>query len=300
MKKFEFKKNNFKNINLSKKSKKHLLTAAALITVLAVTASFVALVAIPSVKKAALNNAKDELFEMPFSFPLSGVITSENGQGGNNKNSLLYIKSAMQNNADCFEVDICFSEDGTAYIAESANEIDKNTMPLEYLISMLSDEEDSSSKRHSLNMHLRDAANLAAIDEIVENYNMQDYCFFTGVSISQADYVKSNCDISFYVDYEIDKSKNHDPEYIITVLSEIAEVGGIGINCSIDTFSSELESIFKENWMKISLTDVETEFEIINALKYSPNQIITSNTESAYKILTEWNANAPSSDYVKS
>ena len=60
------------------------------------------------------------------------------------------------------------------------------------------------------------------------------------------------------------------------------------------------KAVFKENWLKISFYDVETELEIIEALAFSPNQIITENPEAVYSILTEWNAKAPSSDIIPS
>ncbi len=262
-------------------------------------ASFVALVAVPSVKRTTLKIAKNDLFENYYSFPESGIITAKNGFGDNNENSLLYVKAAIQNDADCVEVDVCFDKSGVPFVVSSAEEIDKSSMPLEYLISYISEEINSDNQRkHSINLHLTDASNIEEAGRIIEHYKMEDYCFFTGVNINQASYIRQHCNIAFYLDYEIDKSKSHDPEYAALVMSEVSGSGAIGINCSAKSFSEELTNAFKENWLKISFYDVETELEIIKALMFSPNQIITGDPQTVRSILTEWNANAPSSDII--
>lgn len=284
---------------MKKFTKKHLLIAVSCLVVIAVMASFTALVAIPSVKRAAIKSAKEDLFENYYSFPEGGLITSENGFNNNKKNSLLYVKSAIENGADCFELDVCFNEKGIPYIAGNSDEIDENSMPLEYIISYISEESiNQTARRHFINLHLRDAANLEEISRIITNYDMQDYCFFTGVNANQAKYVRSNCDIDFYLDYEIDKTKINNSEYAARVVSEVSQSGAIGINCDYRTFSDLLSVMFKESWLKISLYGVETEFDAVKAVSYSPNQIISSRPDRVREILIEWNANAPSSDII--
>ena len=114
---------------MKKINKKYLLYAVCAVVVIAIIASFTALIAVPSVKRAAIKSAKNDLFENYYSFPESGMITSENGFGENKKNSLLYVKAAFQNDVDCIEVDVCFDKDNTPYVAENAGEIDEKTMP---------------------------------------------------------------------------------------------------------------------------------------------------------------------------
>ncbi len=281
--------------------KKHLLYAACALVVIGIMASFTALVAVPSVKRNAVKIAKNELFENYYSFPEDGMITTKNGFGNNEENSLLYVKAAFQNDADCIEVDVCFDEDGVPYIAESPEKIDENTMPLEYLLSFVNEKINTSSQRtHSINLHLTDASGIEKIDELVKHYKMEDVCFLTGVNINQASYIRQNCSIPFYLDYEIKKSKVKDTEYASQVVNQISQSGAVGINCTADAFSEILSTMLKENWLKISFYDVESETEIINALRFSPNQIITENPLSVRSILIEWNANAPSSDIIPS
>ncbi len=281
-------------------TKKNLIYILCGLIVLAVMASFTALVAIPSVRNYTIKSAKKELFQTSYSFPESGIITAENGAGNNKKNSLLYVKSALQNGADCVEVDLCFDENGVPFIAEGAEKITSESMPLEYLVSYVSEESDSSQKEYQINLRLRDAANLPAVQEIVSRYHMDDYCFFTGVNINQAPYVRSNCTIPYYLDYEIDQSKSDNPEYATQVVDEISHSGAIGINCTSDRFSEMMSVMFKENWLKISFYDIETELEILKALKFSPNNIVTNNPQTVLSLLIEWNANAPSSDIIPS
>lgn len=285
---------------MNKTTKKRITVAVSCLIVIAVMSAFTALIAIPSLKKAAINSAKESLFENYYTFPASGLITAENGFGGNSENSLLYVKSAVLNNADCVEIDVCFDEDGKPYVTDDYKSIDENTMPLEYLISYFSEEAIKSNiSRHFLNLHIVDASGLEKIEEILKQYDMREYCFLTGVNVNQASFVRSSCDIDFYLDYELEKGKIHNIEYISTVMSEVSSSGAMGINCSVDVFSTELENIFKENWLKISFFDVETEKDIIKAVSFSPNQIITSDPEGVRSLLTEWNANAPSSDIIK-
>ncbi|MBP3329512.1 MAG: hypothetical protein J6L89_01635 [Clostridia bacterium] len=284
---------------MKKFTKKHLRIAVSCLVVLAVMSAFTALIAVPSVKNAVIKSAKESLFENYYSFPEGALITAANGFKENNKNTLLYVKTAVGSDADGIEVDVCFSEDGTPYVAESAEDIGSNTMPVEYLVSYLSEEAANDNiRRHYINFHLQDAANLEELSKIITDYQMEEYCFFTGVNANQAKYVRTSSSIGFYLDYEIDKSKINNPEYCSLVVNEVSQSGAIGINCDYDNFSDILSIMLKENWLKISFTGVENELDAIKALQYSPNQIIASNPEQVRSILIEWNANAPSSDII--
>ncbi len=281
-------------------TKKNLIYVLCGIIIVAIMTSFTVLVAVPSIRKTAVKAAKEDLYENMYAFPEGGIITAKNGFRDNKSNSLLYVKSALQNSADCIEVDLCFDEDGTPYIASQNDEIGTNTMPLEYLVSYIADAANASQMQYNINLHLTDATNIKLVDEIINRYEMQDYCFFTGININQAPYIRKNCNISFYVDYELDKSKANNPDYISRVINEISTTGATGINCKADAFSELMTRMFKENWLKISFYDVETELEIIESLAFSPNQIITENPQAVRSILTEWNAKAPSSDIIPS
>ena len=281
--------------------KKHLLYAVTALVVIAIIASFTALIAVPSVKRMAVKSAKEDLFENYYSFPEGGLITTSNGFSGNNKNSLLYVKSAFQHDADAIEVDICFDKKGVPYVAENPEEIDKNTMTLEYLLSFVDEEINGKSRRlHSINLHITDASGIENLDAIVERYKMTELCFLTGINVNQASFIRGNCSIPFYLDYEINKAKASDADYAADVVTVVSQSGAIGINCSADSFSEILSLVFKENWLKISFYDVNEEIDIIKALSFSPNQIITENPQDVRSVLTEWNANAPSSDIIPS
>lgn len=281
-------------------TKKNLIYVLCSLIVVAIMASFTVLVAVPSVKKTAVKVAKENLYEKMYAFPEGAVVTAKNGFGDNENNSLLYVKSALQNSADCIEVDLCFSEDGTPYVASQNDEIGTNTMPLEYLVSYISDAIKSTQRQYKINLHLTDASNISLVDEIASRYDMEENCFFTGVNINQASYIRKNCKIKFYLDYKLDKSKSNNPDYISQIVNEISMSGAIGINCKADGFSELMMNMLKENWMKISFYDVETELEIIKALEFSPNQIITNNPQAVRSILLDWNKNAPSSDIIPS
>lgn len=284
-----------------KLQKKHLLYAVCILVAVAIVASFTALIAVPSVKRATIKMAKNELFENYYSFPAGGKIAAENGFADNKKNSLLYVRSAFQVDADAIVVDVCFDKDGVPYVAESQEEINKNTMPLQYLLSFIAEEINTTSQRmRSINLHLTDASGIEKVDELVKHYKMEECCFLTGVSMNQASYIRQNCTIPFYLDYEIDKTKAKNIEYATLVVNHVSQSGAIGINCKAEGFSDTLSIILKESWLKISFYDVETELEIIDALKFSPNQIISGNPRLVRSILTEWNANAPSSDIIPS
>ena len=157
-------------------TKKNLIYVLCCLIVVAIMASFVALVAIPSVKRTAIKVAKEDLYENIYSFPEGAVITAKNGFGDNKRNSLLYI-------------------------ASTSDEIGANTMPLEYRVSYISDTASSNQRQYSINLHINDAANIAVVDEIINRYEMEDYCFFTGVNINQASFIRKNCRIGFYIDY---------------------------------------------------------------------------------------------------
>lgn len=281
-------------------TKKNLIYVLCGLIVVAIMASFAALVAVPSIKRAAVEVAKKDLYENIYSFPEGAVITAKNGFGDNKTNSLLYVKSALQNGADCIEVDLCFAEDGTPYIASQNGEIDTSTMPLEYLVSYISDAIKSTQRQYKINLHLTDASNISLVSEIIGRYDMTENCFFTGVNLNQASYIRKSCDISFYIDYKLDKSKANNPDYVSQIINEVSMSGAIGINCKADAFSELMMNMLKENWLKISFYDVETETDIIKALTYSPNQIITNDPQSVRSILIDWNKNAPSSDIIPS
>ncbi len=284
-----------------KKKKSIIITviAAVLLVVL-----FVTLVMIPAIKKGEINAAKKDLYKNYYTFPESGVITAVNGFGSTKENTLIYVKSAERSTADCVEVDVVFDDEGVPYIAKKKKDIDSSTMPLEYLISRFSDEQaletdETKIRRHHINIHIVDADNISVIEELAVKYNMTDYVFLTGVNKNQSVYVSSKLNIiGFYLDYDLDKTKINDRNYIDEVFNDITTSGAMGINTSVDGFGEKLKEVLNENWLKVSLKDVNDELDMCKALKFSPNQIITDNPELLRNILYEWNANAPASDII--
>lgn len=249
-------------------------------------------VAIPVSSDIRLKSAEKNLFSQPFDMPEKYLVTAENGVYGQKENSLLYVKTAFDNGANCAEVDIVFSEDGTPYICDEAGEItERDAMPLEYLLHLIDTTSDYDGC--SLNLHLKDAGNLSMIDKLADKYNMTERIFYTGVEINQAQYISSQSKIGFYLDYELDRKKSDDTDYIQQVYLDIINCSAVGINCDVDGFSENLGNVLKENWLKISFKDVDEKLEMYKALSFSPDQIITPTPQETRELADEWNINAP-------
>ena len=269
-------------------NKKLKIIIPALIVIVAIIVA----VSFPLSSSIKLKSAQKKLLSQPFDMPENYLITAENGVYGQKENSLLYVKTAFDNGADCIEVDVVFDENGIPYICDNADEIsDSDAMPLEYLLHLVDSTSDYDGC--SVNLHLIDASNLSMIDKLATKYNMTDRVFYTGIELNQANYISSQSKIGFYLDYELDKKKSDDTDYIQQVYLDINNCSAIGINCEVEGFSERLGDFLKENWLKVSFVDVDNKAEMYKALMFSPDQIITPTPQEMREVVDEWNINAP-------
>lgn len=249
-------------------------------------------IGIPAFKKMRTNQIRDELFSTHYSLNEDSFVVFENGSYDTEKNSLAYIKETLENIPECLEVDVVFSKDLVPYVSNNFEAIDESTVPLEYLFQLISSKTDYSTVKIALN--LVQANNLKEIDNLAEKYNILERVFFTGITKNQADYINSQqSQIFFVLDYELDKNKINDLEYIASAFSEISETGAKGVNLRFDNVSKELSTMLKENWMMLSIYGMKTDYDFYKSLSLSPNIIFTDKPIETRIMINRWRANAP-------
>lgn len=236
------------------------------------------------------NSAEKRLYSSYYSLNDDFIIECENGSFGKKENSSEYIKTALQSNANAIEVDLCFDKNGKPFIEEENEKINDKTVSLEKLVEFMVS--DTSYDRFFLCLHLeKEASNLAEVDKICERYNFTNRIYYTGISLNQAQYVRNQSKIPFYLSIDIKDYKSD--KDMIKFFSLVSNSMAKGIICDIDEMNENIYDTLHENFIEITFDGIDKKSDFIKAAKYSPSRIKTENAYEIYDILRKWQSNAP-------
>lgn len=232
------------------------------------------------------NKVLNSYFSMPKDYTVSAKLESESG------NYILQdIEKEFESGIDSLVTDVCFNKNNVPYVCLNSSLINDKSLPLEDVFKLFGENPLYENKKISLN--ISDASDISEIDILAEKYKISDKILLTGININQAPYIKKQSKIPFYLDYEIDKSKTDDEEYLNKVITDIVTSGAVGINCKADDFTEKLNQMFSENWLKKSFNSLNGKNDVCKALLLYPDNIVTDEKEYTLELIDKWKNEAP-------
>ena len=247
-------------------------------------------VLIPVITFVCRNVQEKNLYSSYYNLDENFIIEAENGSYNQKENSIEFIKTAINRGANCVELDLSFNFNGIPYLCDNTEDINENTLLLESVLKYLS--ETPEYNNIYIDLHLEEiTADITVVDKLAEKYDFTDRIFLTNINLNQALFINNQSDLEFYLDYEI--IRKSDIEYLNSVFNDISTSCATGIVCEYDDITEDMLNTLKENWIKISFEEVNSNYEIIEALTFSPCRIKTEYPHKVYEIVENWKNNAP-------
>lgn len=247
-------------------------------------------VLIPVIIFVCRNVQEKNLYSSYYNLDENFIIEAENGSYNQKENSIEFVKTAINRGANCVELDLSFDFNGIPYLCDDTEDINEKTLLLESVLKYLS--ETPEYNNIYIDLHLEDiTADITVVDKLAEKYDFTDRIFLTNINLNQALFINNQSDLEFYLDYEI--IRKSDIEYINRVFNDISTSCATGIVCEYDDITEDMLNTLKENWIKISFEEVNSNYEIIESLTFSPCRIKTEYPHKVYEIVENWKNNAP-------
>ena len=252
------------------KNKKRIICIGAAIFAVGLSAVLI-------IGKATITKNRKERIEL---LPAGFTVTAHSGAMGTVPNSVDSLETSAEN-ADIIEFDMNFQKDGTPVL--SHDEPIGGEVTLERAFEVL-----SKHKNTKANVDLKSTANLPEVQRLAKKYDVTSQIFFTGVRQEDVETVKRDCpEISYYLNFDVNKRKNRNDEYIASIVSAVKESGAIGLNIHFGGVSNELTYALHESGLLVSLWTVEKERDILKVLSYLPDNITTLTPDRVYAVVNE-------------
>ena len=207
------------------------------------------------------------------------TITAHTGCVNTEENSLDSIKMGVENGADIVEFDLYFNNQGVAVLSHDEPKGDEVTLKeaFEYV---------SRFENIKVNVDAKTTDNLAQVYTFAQEYNIVDRVFFTGINEEDAKVAKRDCpQISYFLNVDVDKRRNTDREYLLSLVEKVKNAGAIGINFNYKSSSKELVEVFHENGLLVSIWTVDDEYNMAKILSFGPDNITTRHPDKLSEII---------------
>ncbi len=197
--------------------------------------------------------------------------TAHTGCMETEENSLEAIDAGVKNGAQIVEFDLNFNENNEPILSHDAPTGEEVTLDEAF-------KKVSEYDNLKVNVDLKSCAALDKIKITAEQYGVLERIFFTGVNDEFLEYVKNaDLGIPYYLNVNVESKKNHDAEYINSLVQKVKNSGAIGINFNKDNASAELVDAFHNNRLLVSIWTVDKERDMKKILSYCPDNITTRN-----------------------
>ncbi len=251
--------------------KRKVIIPIAIILTLAILSTIVFF----GVRTMKLNEYKNTKLNLPEGF----TITAHTGCMGTKENSLESIKMGIENGAQIIEFDLYFTEDGEPVLAHDEPVGDEVTLDEAFAYLRM-------FKDAKANVDIKTVDALEKVYPLAKENNVADRIFYTGVKDEFVDAVKKNSpEIQYYLNVDVDKSKNTDEEYLLSLVEKVKNAGAVGINFNYKSASKELVDIFHENNLLVSIWTVDSEYNMYKILSFGPDNITTRNPDKLAEII---------------
>ncbi len=214
--------------------------------------------------------------------PKGFTITAHTGCMKTKENSLESFKMGAENGAEIVEFDLYFTEDGAPVL--SHNKPVGGEVTLDEAFQYLSD-----FKNIRVNIDVKTCDALEKVYPTAQKYGMENRIFYTGVKDEFVGPVSTNSpQVKYFLNVSVNKSKNKDESYLLSLVEKVKKAGAIGINFKHTSASKKLVDTFHENELLVSIWTVNSKFRMQKILLYSPDNITTRKPDKLSKIVKKF------------
>ncbi len=231
-----------------------------------------------SIKKK-IKRKNEEEWECP-ELQYGFTVTHHAGAMGQKPNSLESVSYSVYHGAGCVEMDVSFRPDGTPVIIHSSSPGEKEGELLDMALKII-----AGSRKCKINLDLKSTANLAAVDELIENYNLSERAFYTGVGEDWVEKVKSESKIPFYLNHEITKEEAEDLKTGKELVEKLKSIGAIGVNSPFTFCSEQLCKMMHRRDLYVSIWTINKIETAKKLLEYGVDNITSKKPDKLEKLI---------------
>ena len=215
----------------------------------------------------------DEIILSNVELPENFTVTAHTGCDNTKANSLDSILLGAGYKADIVEFDLFFDKSGKAVLSHDEPKADAVSFDEAFkLISEIND--------IKVNVDVKRTDDLRQVAELAEKYGIADRIFYTGISAEFVAAVKEQTpQIMYYLNKSIDSSKIEDDTYIAELISEVKELGAVGLNIHFKSCSKKLVDAFHSEGLLVSIWTVNKKLDMVKALTLECDNITTKKVE---------------------
>ena len=182
------------------------------------------------------------------------TITAHSGAFGTPDNSIEYVKKALAERCEIFEIDVTFRPDGTPVVIHSGSpKASEGVLLRDVLVLAATDPE------IRMNLDLKSVKNLPAVDEQLDRYSLTDRAFYTGVSADWVKTVRENSKAPYYLNVSLMPWQRGRKKAMAALADKVAALGAVGVNTHYDNCSTAMVEAFHEKGMPVSVWTVNDE-----------------------------------------
>ena len=229
------------------------------------------------VRQMKLNEYKSTEITLPKDF----TITAHTGCMDTKENSLESIKKGIENGASVVEFDLYFNDKGEPVLSHDEPVGDEVTLDeaFEYI---------SQFDNVKVNVDIKTCDALEKVYPTAQKYGIEDRIFYTGVKEEFVESVKTDSpQVKYFLNVDVEKSKNTDKEYLLSLVEKVKNAGAIGINFNYKNASKELVKVFRENGLLVSIWTVDDEYNMYKILSFEPDNMTTRNPDKLSEIVNK-------------
>ena len=211
----------------------------------------------------------DEKYVCP-ELPHGFTVTHHAGALDQKPNTPEAVSYSVYHGAKCIELDVSFRPDGKPVIIHDATPGENQGESLKTALKII-----AGSRKCKINLDLKSTKNLPAIDELVQEYNLKERVFYTGVGEDWVSTVKENSSIPYYLNHNITPKEAEDKETCKALCEKIMELGAIGVNSKYGHCSKQLCKMMHRRNLKVSIWTVNKLSQTKELLEYGVDNITT-------------------------
>lgn len=229
-----------------------------------------------------LTESKQEKFQEQIRLPDNFTLAASVNSIDTVKNTLQSARKNVSDGAYALELNVAFAEDNTLYLADGPEYITPASVKLE---SVFNEFRDSPYLRYIL--RLTNNTTEPALVDLAVQYSLLGRIMLIGIQVDDLPaYSEQYCNFLLCAELDTGSVKMSDPDSCNELLRYCLDCGAVGISCHqsevTDTFRTALMEIGQ---LRLVLENVDSRYEMYQALSLNPNIIITSHPENLYSIM---------------
>ena len=204
------------------------------------------------------------------------LVTAHAGCMNTPINSLESIEVSLNYEVDIVELDVRFTDDLLPILShDEIKDNKKDYVKLENAFKLL-----CKSENILVNLDMKEIDGIINIEKLIDKYNMKNRVFLTGIELEVVEKLNTyKVEIPYFINYELDKLKMNDLNYLKDIKNKICEKNALGINLDFKFLTKELVDLFHENNKLVAVWTVDDESTMNKIINLNVDSITTNNID---------------------